>query len=102
MLRGAIKMGLSAAYKYTAFRGTADTNYTEIVFPFASRWIDIFAYNNSITFMLAHSDGVYGDEIFADPTVMAFPMPLFIQTKGIMIKNTDPALVASYQIVAYQ
>jgi hypothetical protein len=101
MLRGNI-MGLSAAYKYSSFNGTAGTDFTEVVFKFASRWIDIFVYNNSITFQLQHADGIYGDEIIADPTTTAFPVPIFFQTKGIMIKNTDPALVASYQIVAYQ
>lgn len=92
-------MGLSSAYKYNSYSGTAGTVYTEVLFKFPSRWIDIYVFNNSATIRLQLQDGVYGDEIVLDPTVMAFPIPLFFKTLGIMIRNTDPGLVASYQFV---
>ena len=92
-------MPLTSAYKYKTYSGTAGAAYVTVTFPFSSRWVDIYIFNNPATIRFQLPDGTYGDEIVFDPTYTSFPVPLFLQTKGFMIRNTFAALNADYQII---
>jgi hypothetical protein len=92
-------MPLTSAYKYEVHAGTGTAANVAIDFNFASRWIDFYIRNNSATIRLMLPDGTYGDEFILDPTEESFPIPWFFQTKGLMIRNTDPLLNTLYQII---
>lgn len=92
-------MALTSAYKYKVYSGTAGAVYTTVTFAFASRWLDIYIFNNPATIRFQLPDGTYGDEAVYDPTFTSFPIPWFFQTRGFMIKNTVPASNADYQII---
>lgn len=94
-------MALTSAYKYEVFSGTAGALDLTVSFTFPSRWVDVYVYNNPATIKFLGANGLYLPEITFDPTYTSFPIPVFLQTRGFMIRNTSPALNADYQIIPH-
>lgn len=92
---------MNIAYKYDVQSGTSAVVYALINFAFPSRYLEIDVLNNAATFRFQLQDGTFGGEIIYDPQAMVFPFIIPFKTAAFMIKSTDPALPADYQLVSW-
>ena len=93
---------ISCFSEYRSYEGIATDAYVTVLFAFKSRAIYVSAIDQSITIRFQRADGTYGDEVTYDPFSLAFPIPIFLQSAGFMVRNTLAGVVGSYSIQIYK